>query len=1073
MDVRLDCRVLVVTAWSKRPCKFKLTLSLPTGAWLGAVWTGHGYRWHMAAPWLAMHKLAAPAQPDDFVSRDLDNGVPALLLLAGPGYGKTLGLLSLVGDAPTAWYALDEGDADPATFFHGLLAAVRAHIPPFGTGVETLLAARRLAPRLLWQHFFGELAAYNLPSFQLVLDDVHTLLGEPAGKEIVKALGALLERLPPGVRVLMASRRPLPGTARAVATQRLAMLSQAQLAFSAAEAEAFVRGRLGSEVDTPAWQTRLARLDGWPLGLALATVAAGEALTPVAEDALAAYIEDELFATLAPELQAVLLQAAMLQEVAPNALEAIFERTDVSLQLAELEAAHLLGRLAGEHGTTYRMAGYLRAFLDGEARRRWPDVVRAAWQRRAAAYYEAQDRGDLAVSHWIAAGAWEAAIAACDRCFPALRYGGQEARIARWLEAFPAEVRAASPVLLAWEGHLHTSRGQPAEAEATYARAQRLFEEADDDAATFKLVVRRAILAVRRGDGPQANRVMLQALARVPDGVEEDLADLHLARAMAADQRGDLALMAECNQAVLAVPIGGSHEIAASQALAALNLHTHALHRGELAEARRQVERARELAEAWRLFPTGLFATFLAANLRLVEGDVAGAGALLAEVPEDWRSLMDWQYEAIASVIVGHHRQLAGDARGGEEALRRSQALFARGGYAEGKKLPLERLMWAALERGACDKVLALRAEAGELAHASIYDLALALPEARALHLLGRPRDALALLDDLVPSLASLGAALHLARARLFEAAAARDVGDDRRATAAQALAHEAIARHGYTFLLHHDPRLGMTPAVAGAPPAAGLDVVGLGALDVRVDGVPQTHWPRRKAKQVLAALLLYPRGLTLHELGDLLEADGQLAPVQRNVSALRQQLEPGLAAHVASRFVAYEDERYRLRAESLGQIDLRAFDAAAVAGDSLRDRDPAAAAVRYAEALGLYGGDLFDDAALRGLFAPEREAYRRRALDLVVWLAGFERARGGFSAEAAVLERGVAIAPTEESLYMLLMRHHIARGNPERVKPLYWDCRKALKLRLGLAPSEEFEREVSALTRAARTLRV
>ena len=52
-----------------------------------------------------------------------------------------------------------------------------------------------------------------------------------------------------------------------------------------------------------------------------------------------------------------------------------------------------------------------------------------------------------------------------------------------------------------------------------------------------------------------------------------------------------------------------------------------------------------------------------------------------------------------------------------------------------------------------------------------------------------------------------------------------------------------------------------------------------------------------------------------------------------------------------------------------------------------------------------------------------------------------------------------MSLAPCEEEIYVRLMRHHLAAGRPERVRQAYWDCRKALKGRLGIAPSDDFER--------------
>lgn len=99
----------------------------------------------MPDAWILRGKLAPPSQPADWLSRGFAaSAAPVLLLVGGPGAGKTLGLLEIVEAArhagqPTVWYSGDERDADAASLFHHLIAGVEAHIPQFGDPVRALL----------------------------------------------------------------------------------------------------------------------------------------------------------------------------------------------------------------------------------------------------------------------------------------------------------------------------------------------------------------------------------------------------------------------------------------------------------------------------------------------------------------------------------------------------------------------------------------------------------------------------------------------------------------------------------------------------------------------------------------------------------------------------------------------------------------------------------------------------------------------------------------------------------------------------------------------------------------------
>ena len=142
----------------------------------------------MHQPWINKSKLAIPAAPPAVLGRSPIPGAPppVVILAAGPGYGKSVCLRGLAtAEAPqgaiTLWYGLDPLDADPATFFHYLVAAVQRHIPAFGTEVLALLAGDRQDPRLLWQRWFQDLDAFNLPAVRLVLDDAHRAAATTVG----------------------------------------------------------------------------------------------------------------------------------------------------------------------------------------------------------------------------------------------------------------------------------------------------------------------------------------------------------------------------------------------------------------------------------------------------------------------------------------------------------------------------------------------------------------------------------------------------------------------------------------------------------------------------------------------------------------------------------------------------------------------------------------------------------------------------------------------------------------------------------------------------------------------------
>lgn len=1028
----------------------------------------------MCAAWITASRLTPPDPPDGALARVWPGAeAPITLLAAGPGYGKSQALAGLLRAAPDgavrAWLACDAYDADAAEFFHHLLAAVRLAVPGAGAALEAALAGGRSEPRALWERLFADLAAYGGPGAWLAIDDLHLLAeGLP---DVLAGLGPALGRLPAGVRLLLATRKQLAlPLARLEAQGRVARLGLAELAFTPEDAARFAAAR-GVAPDALLAEA----LAGWPLGWDLATragidpAAARERLLTGA-GALADYVAEERYRAHAPERQAFMREAAQLEAITPDAMRAVFGRGDAAPTLEQLAADHLVD--SHEGGAVRVFPPYVRAFLMAESRRVDPAPVRAGWQDRAAAWYEGQDRPDLALAHRLAAEDWPRAAALLARVAPAMRFSGRHAALARWLAAFPGAIADAEPALLLARGHALARTGATQEALACYQRAREAYVAAGDAAGEVKALVRLAYVALVSHDLAQAGPLLLAAQARQADAEPVDLADLHLSRGFIAEQRGDPELMRECHEAVLAVPAGRDVDVAASHAVALLNLYTAHLNAGDLEQADAACARAVAVADAWGFRPYAIFAAFLRAHLALAIGQPEAADQALRGLPATWREALDWHDLGCAETILGERLQQAGDHKAAEEAFHKATAVFTEAGFAQGLKLVAERQAWLALARKSYPRVAAIVAGA-RLGDGSLYDWAPRLPAARALDLAGQSAAAVAGLDAAIAGFEGLGAGLHATRARLFRAAARARLGDAAGARADREAAEAAIAERGWGFLHGQDQALWQDLAGLDAPPADAaptpsrrgtsrlvtpgtppLDIKLLGPLEARVDGVLVDQWVRRKAQLVLAALALYPRGLALPELAELMggeEAAGsRFTALKVAISYLRHALEPTLPKGAPSAFVGLEHERYQLVAGSAA-IDVRAFEVALDAGDR-------------AGALALYRGNLLDEPFFQRYFEAEREQLRGRAVAAALALAAAQRATGELAAAEGVLSRIAAIAQTDEAPYEALMDLYLAAGLPEKARQAYWDCRKARKAQLGLPPSDELEGRYRAI---------
>src|SRR5262245_9250862 len=211
---------------------------------------------------------------------------PRLLARLGEGIGRGLtvvgtpagfGKTTMLGDwarrsrRPAAWLSLDEGDNDPARFWRYVAAALERVRPGMDAPVVELLRAPFRPPlEAVATAVINELMSVPREGeVALVLDDYH-LIEAPAVHESVTFL---LDRLPPGLRLVLSSRAdpPLP-LARLRARGQLAELRAADLRFTVAETAAFLREVTGLDLPAASVAALQDRTEGWAAGVQLAAL---------------------------------------------------------------------------------------------------------------------------------------------------------------------------------------------------------------------------------------------------------------------------------------------------------------------------------------------------------------------------------------------------------------------------------------------------------------------------------------------------------------------------------------------------------------------------------------------------------------------------------------------------------------------------------------------------------------------------------------------------------------------------------------------------------------------------------
>src|SRR6266516_1859253 len=223
-------------------------------------------------------KLYVPGPRPGFVPRPrladrLEEGLArGLGLVCAPaGAGQTVLLADWARrrGRPVAWLSLDAADNDPARFWRHAVAALSQARPGVGElagRVPGSPAPSSSEGRMT--ALINKLAAQPAEDKAvLVLDDYHLIDSQPVHEAVL----FLLEHLPPGLRLVLASRSdpPLP-LARLRACGQLAELRAAELRFTADEAAALLREAIGADLPGATVAALTARTEGWAAGLQLA-----------------------------------------------------------------------------------------------------------------------------------------------------------------------------------------------------------------------------------------------------------------------------------------------------------------------------------------------------------------------------------------------------------------------------------------------------------------------------------------------------------------------------------------------------------------------------------------------------------------------------------------------------------------------------------------------------------------------------------------------------------------------------------------------------------------------------------
>jgi LuxR family maltose regulon positive regulatory protein len=383
------------------------------------------------------------------------------LISASAGFGKTTLVSEWVAscERPAAWMSLDEGDNDPSRFLTYLVAALQTIAANIGEGVLAVLQSpQRLSTESILTTLLNEIT--TIPhNFVLVLDDYHIIDAKP----VDDALTFLLEHLPPQMHLVITTREdPHLPLARLRARDQLTELRVKDLRFTSFEAAGFLNQMMGLNLSSENIALLETRTEGWIAGLQLAAISIQghkDATSFIksftgSHHFVLDYLIEEVLQQQSESIQTFLMRTSILDRLCGPLCDAVLLSSGLGQQTLEyLEHANLFIVPLDNERRWYRyhhlFADLLRQRVQYSLSSSTGDEGRGVAELHisASVWYEDNGLEIEAFHHAAAANDVERAARLLEGKGMPLHFRGAAAPVLKWLESLPTTVLDAMPSL--------------------------------------------------------------------------------------------------------------------------------------------------------------------------------------------------------------------------------------------------------------------------------------------------------------------------------------------------------------------------------------------------------------------------------------------------------------------------------------------------------------------------------------------------------------------------------------------------------------------------------------------------
>ncbi|SMB99234.1 ATP-, maltotriose-and DNA-dependent transcriptional regulator MalT [Thermanaeromonas toyohensis ToBE] len=1012
------------------------------------------------------------------------NKYPLILILAGPGYGKSAALsyyFHLQGYS-CFWLNLDKEDNELPVFLSSFLTASANIKETPIRSIEVLKESEDF--RQSWKYilnlWINELISIPNKDLYFIIEDYHQINQD----EVNTVIEHLIRYSPPNLHLIITSRTPfnfsfLPEWKL---KGRILYIEQNDLAFDAQEIEQLFKIKYGKQLTEQEVQAILELTDGWPIAVAMLASSQGAGRREIFIPEEQENIQD-LFQFLAisvlqnqpPELRTFILKSAVLRDLNERICAALFGSDGIKNLYQIIDK----GLFIHDYGRgTYRFNKLFRRFLLHIAEKEGVNLK--LLNAQVGEYFLQEGLPEEAIYHFLMAKMYDRAITIILEIAGSLIKTAQYRKIIKWLEEIPEEIYNTHPHLYLLLGDVKRLTSYFEEALSSYEKARFLWEKIGDNLGVAAALEKKALVFLDTVQPVKADPLLYEAYKiREQAGFSNTGSILELLGENSLNQ-GKLVEA----QSYIARAVASGYNIS-KHLKARLLLRT-----GQLEEDINYIEQELTRDES-DLSPKSHREIKLVLSLlySLTGQNLERALELAWEVLEASQRVGSPFTESVAAARIGQVYNVMNELEKAVQWYHRAIELSDRVSTPRGKGEPLWGLTLAYAFKGDLSRARYYAEMGYQICHevndrwlAALTELALGI----AYYNSGSYNQALDLFLKTRKTLADCGDTFGPVVALLWEALTYwRTSSYECFSLIGQELEYK-LNQHGYRFLLERaclwrpreigELKLFLTSCFVkgflgeqlahshqGYHPGYKLGIKALGELQVYrgPQKVSSKEWRRDKAKRLLEILVTYRGSLLAKEkLMEMLwpEKEEERADSNFKVTlvALNNVLEPRRPGGT-SYFIIREGNRYGLRTGEDVEVDVDIFIQKVKTGLEYLSKGKKVLAQEFLEeAIALYAGDYLEDALYEDWAALERERMRDLYLSANDGLARIYLEQEDYYRCLYVCGQNLKVDPCWENAYRLMIQCYGKLRQKTRAVQVYQQYKEAVRKYLGIRPSGE-----------------